>query len=122
MQISAKQFVIATGSHADIPSITGLEDINYLTNETVFDLDKQPEHLIVIGGGPIGCELAQAHRLLGTPVTLLQRSTLLPKEDPDIVNIMKERFHEDGLVFYENIQIEQAEQTGNSITISFKKR
>ena len=60
--VQAKRFVIATGSSAMIPPIPGLDQVAYLTNETVFELDAQPDHLIVIGGGPIGSELAQAHR------------------------------------------------------------
>jgi pyruvate/2-oxoglutarate dehydrogenase complex dihydrolipoamide dehydrogenase (E3) component len=61
----ARRFVVATGSSPAVPPVPGLAEMPYLTNETVFDLTERPEHLIVIGGGPIGCELAQAHRRLG---------------------------------------------------------
>ena len=64
-RITAKRFVVATGSKAVAPPVPGLADAPYLTNETIFDLTECPEHLLVMGGGPIGCELAQAHRRLG---------------------------------------------------------
>jgi pyruvate/2-oxoglutarate dehydrogenase complex dihydrolipoamide dehydrogenase (E3) component len=70
--ITARRFVIATGSVPMVPPIEGLDSVPYLTNETVFDLDALPRHLIVVGGGPIGVELAQAHRHLGCDVTVLE--------------------------------------------------
>ncbi len=71
-RIKAKYIVIATGSSAFIPPIKGLSDVPFLTNESIFDLTEKPEHLAVIGGGPIGCEIAQSYALLGTKVTLLE--------------------------------------------------
>lgn len=68
-RIKARRFVIATGSSAFVPPIPGLDDVPYLTNETVFEATAVPRHLIVIGGGPIGMEMAQAHRHLGAEVT-----------------------------------------------------
>ena len=71
-EIKARRFVIATGSSPAVPPIPGLDETPYLTNETIFDLHALPEHLIVIGGGPIGLELAQAFRRLGAEVTVLE--------------------------------------------------
>ena len=71
-EIRARRFVVATGSSAFVPPIPGIKDVSYLTNETVFELTEAPAHLIVIGGGPIGLELAQAHRRLGARVTVLE--------------------------------------------------
>ena len=64
-RITARRIVIATGSHAFVPPIKGLADVDYLTNETLWELREQPKHLLIIGGGPIGMEMAQAHRRLG---------------------------------------------------------
>ncbi len=88
-RIRARRFVIATGSSPAAPPIPGLDQVPYLTNETVFDLDERPEHLIVIGGGPIGTELAQAHRRLGAQVTLLEGATILEKDDREAVDVVR---------------------------------
>ena len=86
--IKARRFVIATGSTAAIPPIPGLDKVPILTNESIFDLKQSPEHLIVIGGGPIGMELAQAHRRLGARVTVLEAFTPLAKDDPEMSAIV----------------------------------
>jgi pyruvate/2-oxoglutarate dehydrogenase complex dihydrolipoamide dehydrogenase (E3) component len=79
----AQRFIIATGSKPAVPAVPGLED-NYLTNETIFKLDKLPARLVVIGGGPIGCELGQAFAMFGSQVTIVTRDArLLPRDDPE---------------------------------------
>ena len=84
-RINAERFVIATGSRPAIPSIAGLRDAPHLTSDTVFDLDVLPQHLIVLGGGAIGLELAQAFRRLGSDVTVIDAlDRLLPREDQDV--------------------------------------
>src|SRR3546814_20982664 len=70
--VKARRFVVASGSVPAVPPIAGIDTVPYLTNETVFDLAERPAHLIVIGGGPIGAELAQAQRRLGARVSLLE--------------------------------------------------
>ncbi|MET0575680.1 MAG: FAD-dependent oxidoreductase, partial [Mesorhizobium sp.] len=70
VEIRARRFVIATGSFPTIPPIPGLDGVPYLTNETLFDLVERPQHLVIIGGGPVGLEMAQAHRRLGSAVTV----------------------------------------------------
>jgi pyruvate/2-oxoglutarate dehydrogenase complex dihydrolipoamide dehydrogenase (E3) component len=82
--IRARRFAVATGSTAAVPSIPGLAEIPYLTNESVFDLTALPKHLVIIGGGPIGLELAQAFRRLGSRVTVLEALEPLGKEDPEL--------------------------------------
>ena len=71
-RIRARRFVIATGSSAAVPPIPGLDRVPYFTNETVFDNIELPRHLIIVGGGPIGLEMAQAHRALGSDITVLE--------------------------------------------------
>jgi pyruvate/2-oxoglutarate dehydrogenase complex dihydrolipoamide dehydrogenase (E3) component len=86
--INARRFVIATGSAPVIPLIPGLAEAPYFTNETIFDLTVRPEHLIVIGAGPIGLELAQAFRRLGSTVTVVDADAPLAHEDPECVSIV----------------------------------
>ena len=82
--IRARRFVIATGSRPFVPPIQGVDTVPYLTNETIFALRERPEHLVVIGGGPIGVELAQAHRRLGCEVTVVEGARVLGREDPEL--------------------------------------
>jgi|SRR6185437_1768067 len=103
--IKAKYFVIATGSRPVVPSIPGINDVNYLTNETIFELNETPEHLIVMGGGPIGCELAQAFLMLGIKVTVLSLRKILPKDETDLVNLLRQEIKGQGLNLYEDIKI-----------------
>ena len=113
--IKARRFVLATGSRAAHPSIPGLDDVPFLTNETIFDRKSAPEHLIVIGGGPIGMEMAQAHRRLGADVTVLQKRTILPKDDPDLVTVVRNRLTAEGVDLREGVEIARVERHGNGI-------
>ena len=76
-EITARRIVLATGSRAKIPNIEGLNKVNYLTNESVFDLRKSPRHLAIIGGGPIGVEMAQAHARLGIKTTIIEINRIM---------------------------------------------
>jgi pyruvate/2-oxoglutarate dehydrogenase complex dihydrolipoamide dehydrogenase (E3) component len=105
-QIKAKRFVVATGSHGFVPPIPGLDSVPYETNETMFNLEALPSHLVVIGGGPIGCELAQAFAMLGSKVTILEGFKLLPNDDSDAVSIVRESLERMGVCIYEGIQVE----------------
>jgi len=120
-EIQAKYIIIATGSSPRIPPIPGLNHVNYYTNETIFDLTEQPTRLLVIGGGPIGCELAQAHARLGTPVVLLEGFKILPKDDPDCTAVVKEQLVKDGLDIKEAIKIEKIEKTNSNIILHFEQ-
>jgi len=109
-QIRAKYFVLATGSSAFVPSIEGLDQVDYLTNENIFDNTEQVKHLIVIGGGPIGMELAQAHRRLGAEVTVMEMARLLVKDDPELTKIVVRRLQEEGINLLEggrNLKLEK---------------
>ncbi len=116
--IRAKRFVVSTGSRAVAPPIPGLEDVSYFTNETIFDQTSCPEHLIVIGGGPIGCEMAQAHRRLGARVTILERSAILPKDDPDAVAVVRKRLIDEGIDLREGVGIARVDKDGNGIAVT----
>ena len=108
--IRARKFVVATGSRPFVPPIPGLDAVPYLTNETVFELDARPDHLLVIGGGPIGCEIAQAHARLGTRVTLVEAATLMPKDDPEAVAIVRAALRRDGVDVREGAKVLRIER------------
>ncbi len=119
--IRAKHFVIATGSSAAIVPIPGIDGVPYLTNETIFDLKERPEHLIIIGGGPIGCELAQAYLRLGSKVSVCELFNIMPKDDPELVDVVRRSLIADGLNLYENIQVESIEKTESGIVVNVSK-
>jgi pyruvate/2-oxoglutarate dehydrogenase complex dihydrolipoamide dehydrogenase (E3) component len=90
-RVRARRFVVATGSSPAVPPIPGLDTVEYLTNESLFDLTVCPAHLIIIGGGPIGLEMAQAHRRLGASVTVLEGAEILGNDDRELVGVVRSR-------------------------------
>jgi len=97
-RLKARAFVISTGSRPGVPPIPGLKEAGYLTNEEVFSITERPDSLAVIGGGPIGCELGQAFSRLGSQVTIIaSRDRLLPKEDPEAVEVVHKQFESEGI-------------------------
>jgi pyruvate/2-oxoglutarate dehydrogenase complex dihydrolipoamide dehydrogenase (E3) component len=100
-RIRARRFVISTGSHPVVPPVPGLDSVPFLTNETVFTLAERPRHLAILGGGPIGCELAQAFTRLGIPVTLIEQARLLSRETPDAVALVRAALTRDGVTLCE---------------------
>jgi pyruvate/2-oxoglutarate dehydrogenase complex dihydrolipoamide dehydrogenase (E3) component len=116
--IRARRFVIATGSRASVPPIPGLRGVPFLTNENVFDNADRPDHLIVIGAGPIGCELAQAHRRLGSRVTLLDRMRILPNDDPELTAVVKTQLLAEGVELFEGVAISRIAPSGNGIAVT----
>ncbi len=83
-KLTAPRIVIATGSEPSVPPIDGLDSVPYLTNENLFDLTEQPDHLVIVGGGVIGMEMAQSFRRLGSEVTVINPGQLMGRDDPDI--------------------------------------
>ncbi len=117
-RIRAKRFVIATGSSPMVPSVPGLKQVPYFTNETIFENDIRPEHLLVLGGGPIGCELAQAHRRLGCEVTIVQRGRLLHRDDADLAEVVRRRFLDEGISLVENATVTSAAESDGMVRIT----
>ena len=103
--VAARRSVVATGSRPMIPAIEGLAETPYHTNETLFEQKGQPEHLVVIGAGPIGLELAQAHLRLGCKVTVIEAQKALGREEPELGQIVMDRLRQDGLVIHENTKV-----------------
>jgi pyruvate/2-oxoglutarate dehydrogenase complex dihydrolipoamide dehydrogenase (E3) component len=120
-RIHARRFVVATGSSAAIPPIPGIGDVPVLTNETIFDLETRPEHLIVIGGGPIGAEMAQAHRRLGCEVTVLEMFALLGRDDPEAAEVVRRRMLAEGIAIHEGIQIQDVSGRAGEITANIAR-
>ncbi|MBM3541432.1 MAG: dihydrolipoamide dehydrogenase [Alphaproteobacteria bacterium] len=117
-RIRARRFVVATGSSAFVPPIPGLDRVPYLTNESVFDLTQCPGHLIVVGGGPIGCELAQAHRRLGARVSVVELATLMPKDDPELVAIVRARLKAEGVEIHEGVKVLGVAPRGTGVAVT----
>jgi pyruvate/2-oxoglutarate dehydrogenase complex dihydrolipoamide dehydrogenase (E3) component len=108
-RIKARRFVIATGSTPAVPPIPGLDNVPYLTNETIFDNQERLHDLIVIGGGPIGLELAQAHSRLGSRVTVIEAVKALSKDDPELTKVVLEELAAEGVTIRENTKVERVE-------------
>ncbi len=116
-----KKAVIASGARAAEPAIPGLAEAGFLTNENVFSLTQRPHRLAVIGGGPIGCELAQAFRRLGCEVTLLHNADhLLPREDVDAAAIVQRVLEREGIRLVFNCRIERAQKKGDEKVLCFQ--
>ena len=118
-RIAAKRFVLATGSSPAVPPVPGLDQIPYLTNETIFEVEGQIRHLVVIGGGPIGAELAQAHVRLGARVTVLEMARLLPHDDPDLVETVRSSLIRDGVMLFEGAKVIDVARNGAEIQVNF---
>jgi pyruvate/2-oxoglutarate dehydrogenase complex dihydrolipoamide dehydrogenase (E3) component len=124
-RLRAKNFVIATGSHATIPKIEGIDTVPYFTNETIFDeLKEKPGSMIVLGGGPIGCELAQTFCRLGTQVTIVQRGhQLLPREDRDVAEFLERRLINEGVRIIKDTNVRAVATTdAGKIALEFLDR
>jgi pyruvate/2-oxoglutarate dehydrogenase complex dihydrolipoamide dehydrogenase (E3) component len=115
--IRARRFVIASGSRASVPPIAGLAGVPYFTNESIFENTVLPDHLIVIGAGPIGCEMAQAHRRLGAKVTVLDLGRMMPKDDADAVTVVRQRFLTEGIETAELVKILSVEKTDRGVAV-----
>lgn len=119
LRVRARRIVIATGSSPAPPPIPGLEAVPFLTNETIFANRVLPRHLIVIGGGPIGIEMAQAHRLLGAEVTVLEAlPRIMPKDDPELVALLADRLVADGVRLRTGAQVRRVDAEGAEIAVT----
>lgn len=119
-KIKARHFVISTGSSAAIIPIPGLDKVPYLTNETIFDLKTQPKHLIIIGAGPIGSEMAQAHRRLGAKVTVIDLFQPLAKDDPELTAIVLKKLEKEGVNFMGEAKTNLISKKGNQIVVDLE--
>lgn len=119
--IEARRIVIATGSSPLVPPIPGLENVRFHTNEDIFALREPPRHLLVIGGGPIGLELAQAHRRLGCDVTVIEAAKALGRDDADAAAVVLESLRGEGIGIIEGATAEKIDETAGEITVRTTK-
>jgi len=115
--VQARRFVIAAGSSPAVPPIDGLTSVPFLTNETVFDLNICPRHLIIVGAGPIGLELAQAFRRLGADVTVLETAVALAQDDPECADIVLEQLAHEGVVLRAGFAIKRVKRGRGKIEV-----
>ncbi|HZQ13428.1 MAG TPA: FAD-dependent oxidoreductase [Pseudolabrys sp.] len=118
-EIRARRFVIATGSTAAVPPIPGLDKGPFFTNETIFRLTERPRHLVVIGAGPIGLEMAQGFRRLGSEVTVLEAATPLAKDDPEAAAIVLTQLEREGIVVRSGVQVTGVDYIAHSAMVTF---
>ncbi len=116
-EITARRIVIATGSSAFVPPIDGINDVPYLTNETLFENRELPQHLIILGGGPIGVEMAQAHARFGARVTVIQSPSILPRDDHEMTHRLRTVLQDEGITFHENEMAQSVQATKGGITV-----
>ncbi len=119
--IRARRFVIATGSTPAIPPIPGLDGVSIFTNETIFELKERPAHLAILGAGPIGMELAQAFRRLGSEVTVLTSGEAMPREDREAAEIVATALEREGVTLHRNAKTDAVSQDGEALSISFTR-
>lgn len=116
--ISAKNIVIATGARPFVPEFPGLDQVPFYTSDTIWDLRQRPKKLLVLGGGPIGCELAQAFQRLGSQVTIVERGKrILSKEDPDTAAWVEKSFIKDGIDLRVAHQAQRFERRGGGFVL-----
>ena len=118
--IKARRFVIATGSSPFVPPIPGLDSVPHFTNETLFDNTEQPEHLIIVGGGPIGLEMAQAHHRLGSKVTVVEGAKALAKDDPELTAVVLKSLREEGINILEGSLVQEISGSAGEIEVKYK--
>jgi pyruvate/2-oxoglutarate dehydrogenase complex dihydrolipoamide dehydrogenase (E3) component len=122
LELRFKKAIIATGGRPARPDIPGLAEAGFLTNETVFSLTELPARLVVLGAGPIGCELAQAFQRLGCQVTIITRgSRILPREDPDVSSLLTRGFEHEGIRLVVEAEIRRVERKNGDRVIHFAR-
>jgi pyruvate/2-oxoglutarate dehydrogenase complex dihydrolipoamide dehydrogenase (E3) component len=119
-EIKARRFVIAAGSRPAVPPIPGLDNTPYLTNETVFEMRERPKHLIVIGAGAIGLELAQAFRRLGSDVTVLEAAAPLAGEDPECAAVVLDALAREGVTVRSDVTVRKVKRARNRIEVELE--
>ncbi|MYK30754.1 MAG: dihydrolipoamide dehydrogenase [Boseongicola sp. SB0670_bin_30] len=115
--IDARRIVIATGSSPFVPPIPGVDEVTYYTNENIFDLRERPGHLLVIGGGPIGMEMAQAHVRLGSKVTVIEGLKALGRDDPEAAKVVLDKMRAEGIEVVEDALAEEVGESGGQIAV-----
>jgi pyruvate/2-oxoglutarate dehydrogenase complex dihydrolipoamide dehydrogenase (E3) component len=120
-RIAARRFVVATGSRAAVPPIPGLADSGFLTNESIFELKERPAHLVIMGGGPIGLEMAQAFRRLGSEVTVIEKFAILAKDEPEAVEVVRKQLIAEGVRLLEGTGVKSVTRAKGGIELDLER-
>ncbi|WP_020401695.1 dihydrolipoyl dehydrogenase family protein [Gracilimonas tropica] len=121
-KVSSKKFIIATGAKAFVPNIPGLDEVEYLTNESLFEIEKLPRELIIIGGGPIGTEMSQAFVNLGSKVTVVDMAPqIMGNDDRELVGILREELEKQGVKYELNASVQKVERNGTEIHVQVER-
>jgi len=119
---AAKKILIATGSSAFVPPINGMEDVKYLTNESVFEIEKSPESITVLGGGPIGIEIAFAFNRLGVNVNVVEKGErILPNDDSELTGILQKTMEDEGINFYLKTEVKEVKKENGGIQCTVQR-
>jgi len=119
--IAARRIVIATGSESAIPPIPGIESVPYFTNETIFASGTLPNHLLIVGAGAVGVELAQAHRRLGAKVTVLEAAKAMARDDAELIGTLLQCLAAEGIAMHQQTQITRVEPSGAGIALTLEQ-
>ena len=119
--IGARRIVIATGSEPAVPPIPGIESVPYFTNETIFSNDSPPKHLLIVGAGAVGIELAQAYRRLGAAVTVIEAAKPMPRDDAELVGTLLQCLAAEGVAIHQQTQIKRVEPNGAGIALTVEQ-
>jgi pyruvate/2-oxoglutarate dehydrogenase complex dihydrolipoamide dehydrogenase (E3) component len=120
--VRARRFVVATGSKPILPPIPGLDEVRYYTNETIFDVSERIQHLIVLGGGPIGVELAQAYRMLGSHVTMIEAASFLGHEDAEATQVILKQLEAAQIMLRQGARVERVERAVQGVAVHIGKQ
>lgn len=118
--IKARRFIVATGSSPIVPPIPGLAETPHFTNETLFDNREKLDHLIIVGGGPIGMEMAQAHRRLGSKVTVVEGAQAMGKDDPELASVVLDAVRTEGVDIREGAMVQSVGGTHGAVSVTIK--
>lgn len=116
--ITARRFVIATGAHAIVPDLAGLDQVPFFTNETIFTLSTLPQHLVILGAGPVAVEMAQAFARLGAKVTMVARSRVMAQEDAEAVAVLTDRLRAEGVMILEGCHATAVSRDGAGVSLA----
>ena len=108
-RITFRRCVIAAGSAPLVPDVEGLGPVPWLTSDTIFELEEKPDHLIILGGGPIGLEMAQAHARLGCRVTVIEAGRIAGREDPELADGLRRVLLRDGVALHEGARLDRVQ-------------
>jgi pyruvate/2-oxoglutarate dehydrogenase complex dihydrolipoamide dehydrogenase (E3) component len=120
--IKSRYVILATGSRPVVPPIPGINYEKVLTNESIFKLRQRPQHLLIIGGGPIGIEMAQAHKRLGSEVSVFDMANILPRDDKENVDILRHLLKSEGINLHEEVSIKEVIHNMDNVTLMIEDK